>query len=657
MSSSSRSLCCHSVTVLLIVAGALALPATIAAQANYNFVSLTYPGGFQTSPDGLNDRASVVGWYYGSDGNLHGFVYDGSQYTTVDYPGASATGPAGINNNGVIAGYYNDQQGTHGFIDNNGTLASFDCPQGVGLTNPHAINDAGEVAGVCNNSSGGGFVYDNGTFTYYAYPGGFNTIIYGINNSDQLVGTYQDSPSGNSHGFLYSNGTYTAINYPGASQTFTTGINNAGVIVGYSADGMFLWQNGRFTLVPSNDSPIPYAVNNSGQIVGVYFPSGEAGFIATPAGSSSLQFVPATPCRLVDTRNTGGAISGGTSRSFTVPQLGSCDIPSSAQAYSLNVTVVPHGPLGYLTIWPTGESQPTVSTMNSPDGRVKANAAIVPAGTAGAVSVFVSNTSDVVLDINGYFTAPTSSTLEFYPLTPCRVIDTRNANGDLAGPFLSGGTPRDFPVLESSCLSTAQSARAYSFNFTVVPHPAGNELGYLTVWPQGQSQPTVSTLNNPTATVVANAAIVPAGTNGVISVFPSNDTDLVVDINGYFAPAGMGGLSLYPVVPCRVLDTRSVGSGNPIVGEYTVNVAGSMCSPSGTAQAYVFNATVVPPAQLGFLTLWPDGFPQPVVSTLNALDGFITSNMAIVPTRNGSIDAFASNLTQLVLDISSYFAQ
>lgn len=51
--------------------------------------------------------------------------------------------------------------------------------------------------------------------------------------------------------------------------------------------------------------------------------------------------------------------------------------------YSLNVTVVPQGPLGYLTIWPEGEGQPDVSTMNSPDGRIKANAAVVPGGVSG----------------------------------------------------------------------------------------------------------------------------------------------------------------------------------------------------------------------------------------------------------------------------------
>ncbi len=70
----------------------------------------------------------------------------------------------------------------------------------------------------------------------------------------------------------------------------------------------------------------------------------------------------------------------------------------------------------------------------------------------------------------------------------------------------------------------------------------------------------------------------------------------------------------------------------------------------------MLNATVVPPGPLGYLTLWSDAQAQPFVSTLNALDGAITSNLAIVPTTNGSIDALASDPTHLILDISSYFA-
>ena len=64
----------------------------------------------------------------------------------------------------------------------------------------------------------------------------------------------------------------------------------------------------------------------------------------------------------------------------------------------------------------------------------------------------------------------------------------------------------------------------------------------------------------------------------------------------------------------------------------------------------------MPPGTLSYLTLWAAGGTQPDVSTLNADDGAVTSNMAIVPTTNGSVDAFAAGSTQLILDISSYFA-
>ncbi len=294
-----------------------------------------------------------------------------------------------------------------------------------------------------------------------------------------------------------------------------------------------------------------------------------------------------------------------------------------------------------------------LATLNSVDGRIKANAAIIPAGTNQAISVYATQTTDVILDIDGYFVAASSTTLAFFPLTPCRVADTRGTNGPLGGPFLSGRLERIFPVLSSSCV-IPDTAQAYSLNFAAIPHGG---LGYMTVWPTGQSKPLVSTLNALTGTVTANAAIVPAGQQGAISVYPSSDTDLVIDVDGYFAPAQSGPqpLSLYALAPCRVLDTRQ-GTG-AFSGTMAVDVLASTCLvPS--AQAYVFNATVVPlnGQPLGYLTLWPDAESKPVVATLNALDGAITSNMAIVPTLNGSIDAYATTPTNLVADIFSYFA-
>jgi len=255
--------------------------------------------------------------------------------------------------------------------------------------------------------------------------------------------------------------------------------------------------------------------------------------------------------------------------------------------------------LGYLTVWPTGQGQPLVATLNSLDGRIKANAAIVAAGTNGAIRIYASNTTDVVVDIDGYFlAAPDPSAYVFFPLTPCRVADTRSTIGPLGGPYLSGGQQRNFPVLAATSCGIPNSAIAYSLNFAAIPR-WGAPLGYLTVWPTGESQPLVSTLNALTGTVTANAALVPAGQNGEINVYPSHDTDLVIDINGYFAPTAAGGLSLYATVPCRVLDTRQ--SSGAFSGELTVNVVGSPCGVPATAQAYVLNATVVPIGAFGIL--------------------------------------------------------
>ena len=153
----------------------------------------------------------------------------------------------------------------------------------------------------------------------------------------------------------------------------------------------------------------------------------------TASGTTPLQYTALpTPCRAVDTRVTGGPIAADTSQSFN-PAGGDCNIPLPSTGpivYALNITVVPHGPLGYLSVWPTGTTQPLVSTLNSPDGRVKANAALATGGNGGEISVYASDTTDLVLDVSGYFTNASAGYL-YVPVTPCRLVDTRINNGTL----------------------------------------------------------------------------------------------------------------------------------------------------------------------------------------------------------------------------------
>ena len=109
-------------------------------------------------------------------------------------------------------------------------------------------------------------------------------------------------------------------------------------------------------------------------------------------------FFTLTPCRVADTRQTvpftgpfgAPALGAGALRTMSLP-AGGCGVPVSAAGYSLNVTVVPFGTLGYLTTWPAGQPQPLTSTLNSFRGYVVANAALVPAALGGGIDFFATD--------------------------------------------------------------------------------------------------------------------------------------------------------------------------------------------------------------------------------------------------------------------------
>jgi hypothetical protein len=132
----------------------------------------------------------------------------------------------------------------------------------------------------------------------------------------------------------------------------------------------------------------------------------------TPTPPSSPGFYTLIPCRVADTRDPTGPYGGpplqaGAIRTFTLP--GRCGIPATAVAVALNLTVVGPAAPGYLTVFPAGSVMPLASTLNYRIGLVRANNAIVPLGTGGAIGVFCgqgSGTTHLLIDVNGFFTPP-----------------------------------------------------------------------------------------------------------------------------------------------------------------------------------------------------------------------------------------------------------
>jgi hypothetical protein len=104
------------------------------------------------------------------------------------------------------------------------------------------------------------------------------------------------------------------------------------------------------------------------------------------------------------------------------------------------------------------------------------------------------------------------------------------------------------------------------------------------MWPVGSPQPNASTLNDLQGTIVANAAIVPAGNDvsGSVNVFANNPTDLIIDINGYFA--AQSGITLTTPGTISIKEdfdnfVPPISSANGLIGTYgwstTVSPAGS----------------------------------------------------------------------------------
>lgn len=134
-----------------------------------------------------------------------------------------------------------------------------------------------------------------------------------------------------------------------------------------------------------------------------------AGAFSRPANAQGLQFFAVTPCRTVDTRTgNGGIVSASVQREFTIK--GTCGVPGTAKAISLNVTMVTPNTTGFFSLWPAGGPFPVVATITFDAGEPAiANGAIVPlaAGSPDLSTAYGTalggGQTDVVMDVTGYF--------------------------------------------------------------------------------------------------------------------------------------------------------------------------------------------------------------------------------------------------------------
>lgn len=126
--------------------------------------------------------------------------------------------------------------------------------------------------------------------------------------------------------------------------------------------------------------------------------------VATPTASGPAGFYVVNPCRIVDTRVTGGALAPGAARAI---RISGCSVSAVAKAAALNVTVVPMTSTssGYLTVYPADQPRPNASTINFSRGRVRANNTIARLSSDVTVYVYNGGSEAVhfLIDVTGFF--------------------------------------------------------------------------------------------------------------------------------------------------------------------------------------------------------------------------------------------------------------
>ena len=413
--------------------------------------------------------------------------------------------------------------------------------------------------------------------------------------------------------------------------------------------------------------------------------NGCTGTVAYSVNITRLEFYPlATPIRLLDTRpgatvgcNLPGApIPGGTS--LTQIARGTCSsqtIPANAMALTGNITTVESGG-GFLTLYPSDTTMPLVANSNFAANEILNNVFTVGLGEPdGAFKIFVSSTTNVVVDVTGYYAPPGASGLYFHPLPkPIRLLDTRTGASvgcNLPGTPIQASTDTvQSSVLMCDGVTIPAAARAIVGNATVVS-PGAN--GFLTLFPADATRPFIATSNYRSGQTMNGPFTVGLTDTGQFKIYSVATTELVIDVLGYFSAEasdvnGTGLMFSALPRPVRLLETRTgqptgcTMPGVPITGGTSIsqNARGTCdgMTIDATALAIVGNATVVNPAANGFLTFWPSTAMQPFVAASNYTTGKTFNRHFIVGlgAGDGAFKIFSASTTDLVIDVAGYFA-
>lgn len=285
----------------------------VAAEAQYEYQRIDYPGQAETNVWGINDSGDAVGVGFGPD-NIP-FTYASMDGTIIDVAPAAgflSTSLLGINDAGVMVGTVESLDGNSqsGVIrSKDGEYTVFNHPDAVTATTGRGVNNRGLVSGTYIDANGtlGGFLYDPMTDTFTNLVPSQLTIAHGINSKGVVVGDARFAvdpcggvPPSERYGWVRAKDGSIVLFQVNGQRTVARGINDAGFVAGNVFD-QFTGELKGFVIkapktncatinvdaadlmqFPGASQMFPEGITNSGDVVGIFFDASGAahGFIA-----------------------------------------------------------------------------------------------------------------------------------------------------------------------------------------------------------------------------------------------------------------------------------------------------------------------------------------------------------------------------------------
>ncbi|MBC6446833.1 hypothetical protein [Actinokineospora xionganensis] len=237
----------------------------------------------------------------------------------------------------------------------------------------------------------------------------------------------------------------------------------------------------------------------------------------------------------------------------------------------------------------------------------------------------------------------------FVPLSPTRVLDTRNGTGvPAAGPVGPAGS-----IEVSVAGKVPADAVAVALNVTGT---GGTANTYITVWPSGLERPLASNVNLAPGETRPNGAVTEIGLDGFVSLYNNaGKTHLIADLAGYYTESTIDTAAYSTVEPVRIRDTRNVGGAVPAGQSIEIDFSAKV---PASATAVTINLTGVGATQGTFVTAWPTGTDRPTASSLNLSSAAATPNQAIVALGADRKISLFNNAgsTHLIVDLVGYYS-